>query len=250
MTMVVVAIETEWAKFWRATVVQLTTAALVVGVAVMCLSFQVAVLDPDSAMATKLGPVVAAGGWTGLIAGANQITATGGVLGFGVVLSWLFGREFTQGTIVGLFAIPVPRSTTALAKTIVYLAWSVGTSLALGAVMVGVGSALSFGPVAWNLIAKLVAVTALSALVAAPAALVATMSRGYIGAIGSLVGIIVLAQVGVATGAGGWLPIAAPGLWAAGFTTEYTAIQLLLVGAYAAVFIALTTRQWERLQLT
>jgi ABC-2 type transport system permease protein len=248
--MLAVAVQTEWTKFWRATVVQLTTAALVVGVAVMCLSFQVAVLDPDSVMAAKLGPVVAAGGWAGLVAGANQIAATGGVLGFGVVLSWLVGREFTQGTIVGLFAIPVPRSTTAMAKVIIYLVWSAGTSLALGAVMVGVGSALSFGEVAWSLIAQLVAVTALSALVAVPAALVATLSRGYIGAIGSLVGIVVLAQVGVATGAGGWLPMAAPGLWAAGFTTEYTAIQQLLVGVYAAIFVALTARQSARLQLT
>jgi ABC-2 type transport system permease protein len=250
MTMLGVAIETEWTKFWRATVVRLTTAALVIGVAIMCLSFQLAALDPDSAMAAKLGPIVAAGGWPGLIAGANQITATGGVLGFGVVLSWLFGREFTQGTIVGLFAIPVARSTTALAKAIVYLAWSVGTSVALGAVIVSVGSALAFGPVAWSLVAQLVTVAALSALVAIPAALVATLTRGYIGAIGSLVGIVVLAQIGVATGVGGWLPVAAPGLWAAGITTEYTAVQVALVGVYAMTFVAVTTHAWSRLQLS
>jgi ABC-2 type transport system permease protein len=250
MTMLGVAVQTEWTKFWRARVVRLTTAALVVGVAAMCLSFQVAALDPTSAMAAKLGPIVAAGGWNGLIAGANQITATGGVLGFGVVLSWLFGREFTQGTIVGLFAIPVRRSTTAVAKVVVYLAWSVGTSIALSTAMLGAGLALGFGPVRWDLLAQLSAVSFLSALVAVPAALIASLTRGYIGAIGGLVGLIVLAQIGVATGAGGWLPVAAPGLWAAGFTTEFTAIQLALVGVYAAVFVVLTTRSWARLQLT
>jgi ABC-2 type transport system permease protein len=250
MTGLAVAMETELTKFWRATVVRLTTLALVAGVAMMCLSFQIAVLDPESAMAAKLGPVVAAGGWPGLIASANQITATGGVLGYGVVLSWLYGREFTQGTIVGLFAIPVARSTTALAKAIVYFAWSLASSLALGLVMVGVGSALSFGAVPVELVAYLIAVSALSALVAVPAALVATLTKGYIGAIGSLVGIVVLAQVGVATGVGGWLPVAAPGLWAAGILTQFTGIQLLLVGVYALSFVAITTRTWAHLRLT
>jgi ABC-2 type transport system permease protein len=250
MSMLAIAITTEWTKFWRATVVRLTTAALVGGVAVMCLSFQVAILDPESAMAAKLGPIIAAGGWAGLVAGANQIVATGGVLGFGVVLAWLYGREFTQGTIAGLFAIPVSRPMIAFAKAIVFLGWVIGVSFTLAASLAVVGSALAFGPIAVGALAKVAAVSALSALVAMPAALVATATRGYIGAIGSLVGIVVLAQVGVATGAGGWLPLAAPGLWAAGMTSGVTAIQLALVGVYAAIFVALTTAAWRRLRIT
>ena len=63
----------------------------------------------NPAMAAKLGPAAAQGGWTGLLATVSQITAAGGLLAFGVVLSWLVGVEFADGTITALFALPVSR---------------------------------------------------------------------------------------------------------------------------------------------
>jgi ABC-2 type transport system permease protein len=248
----IAALETEWSKFWRARVVQLATAALVIGVTVMCLSFSLAAARPGSAMAAKLGPL-ARNDWAGLFGGATEITATGGIIGFGVVLSWLFGREFTQGTIVGLFALPVSRTTIAAAKLLVFLGWVLTTSVALVASLLVAGFALGYGEVDFALAGKEFLIAVLSALLAVPAALVATASRGYIGAIGSLVGLIVVAQIGVASGLGGWLPLAAPGLWAAGAASVVDAtavVQLALVVPFAALFGALTILSWRRLQLT
>ena len=34
------------------------------------------------------------------------MTSAGGLLGFGVVLAWIFAREFADGTITGLFGLP------------------------------------------------------------------------------------------------------------------------------------------------
>lgn len=57
----------------------------------------------------------------------------------------------------------------------------------------------------------------------------------------------------VMSGAGGWFPFSAPGLWAisggsgAGLVTG---MQLLLVLPVPAVFIALTLIAWQRLTLT
>ncbi len=66
------------------------------------------------------------GDWNGFLLGAAQITGAGGLGGFAVVLAWMFGREFGDGTITGLFALPVRRTTIALAKLIVYVVWVVG----------------------------------------------------------------------------------------------------------------------------
>ena len=62
----------------------------------------------DPQLLAKLGPV-ADGDWHGFLLGAAQITGAGGLGGFAVVLAWMFGREFGDGTIAGLFALPVRR---------------------------------------------------------------------------------------------------------------------------------------------
>jgi ABC-2 type transport system permease protein len=243
--MIRASLATELVKFTRARVPQLATAALLVGVLALCLAFR---FSPD--MAAKLP--LPASSWHGFLIGAGQITATGGLLGAGVVAAWMVGREFVQGTIVGLFALPVGRGTTALSKLAIYIAWV----LVVGAVLAGFlalfGLALGFGPPPVDLLFKQFLVFVVTALLALPAALVATLSRGYIGGIGALVGILVLAQLGAATGLGGWFPFAAAGLWAvstAATLDAETAIQLSIAVMMALVFGALTVRSWARLQL-
>ena len=58
----------------------------------------------------------------------------------------MFGREFGDGTITGLFALPVRRSTIALAKLLVYSVWAIVMSLSLAALLVIVGLIAGLGP--------------------------------------------------------------------------------------------------------
>ena len=99
----------------------------------------------DPQLVAKLGPA-ATHDWTGFLLAAAQITGAGGLLGFGVVLSWMFGREFGDGTITGLFALPVRRSTIALAKLLIYTVWAIAISLSLAALLVIVGLVAGLGP--------------------------------------------------------------------------------------------------------
>jgi ABC-2 type transport system permease protein len=201
-------------------------------------------------MVAKLGALVEPGGWSGYLATASQITATAGLLGFGVVLSWLFGREFGDGTITGLFALPISRGTIAGAKLLVYAAWAVAVSSVLVMVIVALGLALGLGRIPDATaadVARQFVVTILTAAIALPAAWAATLGRGLLGGIGTIIGVVVVAQVAAISGLGAWFPFAAPGLWAAG--SDVSAIQLALVVPVAAAFGLLVTLSWRRLQL-
>ena len=241
------ALSTEWSKFWRARVVQLATAALVLAIPLMDFAF----ITAGDKYTAKLGPAFAEGGWVALFAGSSQITATAGVIGGGVLLAWFVGREFVQGTIVGLFALPIARSTIMLAKLALYLIWVVTVSVGLPLVVLAIGALLGFGAVDPALALKQFAVMLLSGLIAVPAAWIATLTRGYIGAIGAMGALVVVATIGAVSGIGGWLPPAAPGLWAASPLSNpdlTTLLQLALVIPFAFAFGALALRSWHRLQ--
>jgi ABC-2 type transport system permease protein len=246
------ALVTEWSKLARATLVRTTTALLVIGIALMCSSMLLAVNTTDAGLAAKLGPLIDPGGWEGYLATAAQVTAAAALLGFGVVLSWMFGREFTDGTITGLFALPIRRSTIALAKLTVYAVWCAGSSVALLAALLLAGVIFGLGPIPLDLVpaaARQVGLAVLTGAIAVPVAWVATLARSIITGIGAVIGILVAAQVAVISGAGGWFTLSAPGLWAASGGADVSGIQLLLVLPLAALAIVLTTVSWQRLEL-
>ena len=102
-----------------------TGVLLAVGVTVLAAAMVPAARSGDAEILAKLGPQAASGDWSAFLSVAVQITSAAGVLAFGVGISWLYGREFADGTIPGLFGLPVSRGAIAAAKLLVYLAWAV-----------------------------------------------------------------------------------------------------------------------------
>lgn len=244
------ALATEFAKFLRARVPLTTTALLAVGIAVLCAAMLSALGSGDPQLVAKLGALADPGGWVGFVMTASQITAIGGLLGFGVVLSWLFGREFSDGTVTGLFALPVGRGTIAGAKLMVYALWSVAVAVLLVVALLLLGVTAGLGPIppeASEVIVRQAAVTVLTAALALPAAWAATLGRGLLAGIGTIVAVVVATQVAVFTGPGAWFPFASPGMWAVG--SPVSPLQLGLVVPVAALFSVLVIVAWRRLQL-
>ncbi|MEE6272164.1 ABC transporter permease [Georgenia sp. MJ206] len=120
------ALVVEWMKVRRSPVGGVTTALLVLGVAAVS-GASFASIGGDGVLAAKAELLGGGQGWTGLLGLASQVMAVGGLLGFGVMAGWLFGREFTDGTVAALFARPVPLSAVAAAKLTVYLGWALGS---------------------------------------------------------------------------------------------------------------------------
>jgi ABC-2 type transport system permease protein len=232
--------------------VPLTTALLLrVGVTAICLSATVATASGSPEVIVKLGPSVAAGGWAGYLNAALQVTGAGGAIGCGLLLSWSFGREFSEGTITGLFALPVSRATLAAAKLIVYVIWSVVVAVLATAVLLSGGLAAGLGiPAAadFGVAVRLPLLLVLTAFMAIPVAWVATLSRGILGGIAAEAVLVTSSQVLVFSGSGSWYPPAAPALWAldpSASAGAAVAIGLVL----PAAFTCLTLLAWRQLQL-
>lgn len=245
------AMAVEAHKMRAARVVQATTVFLVVGIAAIATGMTLAARSGNTDIIAKLGPAASLPGWDGLIAVVLQITAAAAVLASGVVLSWLIGREFADGSVTGLFALPVSRATIVTAKFTIYLLWTAIVSLALVLTTGAVGLLLALdAPVAGvtPLLTRLAVLTVLSGLVATPAAWAATIGRGILPGIGTTIGIIAVAQIMAVTGIGAWFPLTAPALWAI-TPGAVTPTQLFLVLAVPTIFGLLTVRAWSRMQL-
>jgi ABC-2 type transport system permease protein len=245
------AIWAEAVKLLGSTVGRVGSVTIVVGISVLSGTMLVAASTDDPQLLAKLGPV-ASGDWRGFLLGAAQITGAGGLGGFAVVLAWMFGREFGEGTITGLFALPVRRSTIALAKILVYAGWAAVMSVLLAIVLVLVGTIARLGPITADvggMLARQVALSAMSAAITIPVAWAATLSRSVLGGVSVAIGLVVVAQVSVLTGIGGWMPLAAPALWAVSAGTAVTPVQLMLVIPFVAIGVLLTASAWKRMQL-
>jgi ABC-2 type transport system permease protein len=251
MTLLSAALTVETHKLRAARVVHATTVFLVLGVGAIAAGMSLAARSGNADVIAKLGPAASLPGWEGLVAVVLQITAAAAVLAFGVVLSWVVGREFADGTVTGLFALPVSRATIATAKLIVYLLWTTAVAGALVVVVALVGLLLELErPVSGvgALLLRLIVLTVLSAVVALPAAWAATIGRGVLPGIGTTIGIIAVAQIMAVAGVGAWFPFTAPALWAieAGAVTP---AQLSTVLVIPVLFGTLTVRAWSQLQL-
>jgi len=245
------ALGAERRKTTGARVVATTTVLLVAGVALLAGALTMAATHGNQQVLDQLGPLSNRTGWPLLTGVVAQVTAAAAVLGFGVALGWMFGREFTDGTITGLFALPVSRTTIAAAKIAVYLLWALAVATLLTVLLGVVGLALRLGPLTGDVLAALArqhVLTCLSAVVALPTAWAATLGRGPLPGIATAVGLIVIAQVMVVGGTGAWFPVAAPALWALR-PDAVSPVQLTLVATIPLVLLPVLLTTWHRLQL-
>lgn len=242
------AVETRKARSSR--VLWSTGLLLVLGLCGLTATIVLAARSGNTQLLAKLGPQAASGDWTALLSAAAQITSAGGLLAFGVGASWLYGREFADGTVSGLFGLPVSRGRIAAAKLVVFAGWSVVVSVLMTVVLLGAGLVLGLGLPDGNAVTGLgrqFALGLLTAAIAVPAGWAASLGRGLLPGIAATVGILVLAQVAVLADFASWVPFVAPAMWALQPATS--AVILLVVPSVPILFGAATVSLWRRLQL-
>lgn len=246
-----VAFSVEARKSVASRVMASITVLLVVGVTAIAFGMLSAAAGGQEQVLAKLGPLAALDGWPRLVGVVVQVTAAAGLGAFGVALSWMFGREFADGTVSALFALPVSRPTIALAKLTAYGIWTVGVAALLTAAIAVLGLAMGLDVTdasGFGELARLPVLVLLTALIAVPAAWAATIGRGLLPGIGATVVIMVIAQVLAVSGVGTWLPVVAPALWAID-PGSVPAAALSTVASVPLAFGALCAWAWGRLQL-
>lgn len=156
--------------------------------------------------------------WPAYLGLFGLLIAAAGFILFVLVISWVFGREFTNGTLKDMLAVPVKRSNILLAKFIVVAAWSAFLTLVilLGGLVMGAVIGLPGGSVSAILQGSLLVLTSagLAILVVLPFAFFASVGRGYLLPVGMAFLTLIATNLVAIAGWGEFFPWAVPGLYA------------------------------------
>jgi len=200
--------------------------------------------DPQLALqlgllGTKANLVVGSADWPGYLTLMVEFTALGGFFFFCLAISWTFGREFTDGTLKDLLAVPVPRGDIILAKFIVVALWCTAliletyiTGLILGAVIRLPGGSLAVVLHGSGLLA----VTAvMSITLITPFAFFASVGRGYLLPIGLAILTAILGNLSITLGWGEFFPWSVPALYMQGAPLAPISYGLILLTGLAGM---------------
>ena len=158
--------------------------------------------------------------WSSFLLLFAEIISAGGFFFFILAISWVFGREFADGTLKDMLAVPVQRSSILLAKFTVVAAWCAAMAviilmfgLAMGAIMRLPGGSVS-------VILHGTTVTAITIClviaVVLPFAFFASVGRGYLLPMALSVLSLIMANLIMVVGWAEYFPWAVPILYAQG----------------------------------
>jgi ABC-2 type transport system permease protein len=190
--------------------------------------------------------------WTAYLVLYAQVVSMGGFFFFVLAISWVFGREFADGTLKDMLAVPVPRLSILLAKFIVVVAWAaiiIVLAIVFGLLM-GVLLRLPGGsPQVLLQGVRVMVITACLAIAGVlPFALLASAGRGYLLPMGAAVLVLITANLIVLLGWGEYFPWAVPMLYAQG-ESALTPLSYWIVALTSLAGMAATYLWWQRADL-
>ena len=170
--------------------------------------------------------------WPSYLALSAMMIAAAGFFLFVLIISWVFGREFADGTLKDMLAVPVSRSTILMAKFAVVAVWSgvltagiFGLGLVMGAIVKlphgSMGILLQGG-------GRVMITACLVFVVVVPFAFLASVGRGYLLPLGVAILTLIMANLLAIAGWGDYFPWGIPGIYAFG-KTSLPAISYVIV---------------------
>jgi ABC-2 type transport system permease protein len=183
--------------------------------------FMIILKNPERARALGLISVKAqltagAADWPAFFGMLTQGTAVGGGILFAMITAWVFGREFSDRTAKELLALPTSRGIIVGAKFVLIGLWTLGLTLLIYVVALGIGTAVDIPgwslELAWTTFWALMAIALLEFMLMPFTALFASIGRGYLPPMGWAFLTLVLAPIAVALGWGDWFPWSVPAL--------------------------------------
>jgi ABC-2 type transport system permease protein len=142
------------------------------------------------------------------------LMSVGGLIIFGFIFVWVFGREFSDKTVYDILALPTSRMSIVISKVITAVYWSMALILLVFVLMLGIGAALQLpgwsAYVVWHGFGILLTTGFMTVLLCLPFSLVASFTRGYLSAVGCIFLVIILEQVITQLGNGQYFPWTVP----------------------------------------
>ena len=215
------ALRVEFQKIRRSKTLWLTTLAFILATGIGGL-FMFIMKDPERAR--QLGIIGAKaqifGGtadWPSFFNLMFLLVSIGGLIIFGFIFVWIFGREYSDKTYYDMLSLPTSRVTIVIAKIITAAYWCDGAgSAGIRADAGHWGSVAAAGVVvSYNMTwaGTVVGTGALTVLTCIPFALIASVTRGYLPAVGGIFLVLVLGQIISQIGYGQYFPWNIPMLY-------------------------------------
>lgn len=158
--------------------------------------------------------------WPAYLKLIDMSVAIAGFFLFCLITSWVFGREFSDGTLKDLLAVPVPRASILLAKYFVVALWCAVLTVIIDGVGLLMGAILNLpqgsSSVIWQGSAHLAITVCLVIVVVLPFAFFASAGRGYLLPLGVAILTVIVANLVVVAGWGEYFPWSVPGLFSQG----------------------------------
>jgi ABC-2 type transport system permease protein len=158
--------------------------------------------------------------WSSYLVLFAEIISAGGFFFFVLAISWVFGREFADGTLKDMLAVPVQRSSILLAKFIVVAAWSAAMAIIIFILGLVIGAIIQLPGGSLSVILHGSTVTAITVClviaVVLPFALFASVGRGYLLPMGVAVLTLMMANLMMVVGWAEYFPWAVPIQYAQG----------------------------------
>lgn len=236
---------TESFKVWRskifwATILVFSFIAFMMGLLVF-LAKHPELLKNSAVMSAK-ATIIGQADWPAYFLLLYQVIAVIGLIGFGFVASWLFGREYSDHTIKDLLSLPVQREHIVTAKLIVMVIWSFLLSIILFIVALLTGLAVHIenwsADTARHAFFIFMGTSILTILISTPVAFFASWGRGYLLPLGYIFLVVIVSQF-IITGIPGsapYIPWAIPVLYCGAGGPESSHL-----GAVSGIILALTS---------
>jgi len=184
--------------------------------------------------------------WSSYMSLYAEIIAAAGCILFTLIISWVFGREFVDGTLKDMWAVPVPRSVILAAKYVTAAIWSAAMAVVIiiAGLLMGVALRLPQGSV--DILFKgglVLLIGGLMIIVAVlPFAFFASAGRGYLLPIGIAIMVMILGNVLNVAGWGEYYPWDIPALYAQSQAALTSASYWIV--AFTGLIGALGTYAW------
>jgi ABC-2 type transport system permease protein len=177
-----------------------------------------------------------------------EIISAGGFFFFIIATSWVFGREFADGTLKDMLAVPVQRSSIVIAKFIIVIAWCAVMAMIMLVFGLVMGAIIQLPGGSFSVIfdgTKIAATTAcLVIAVVLPFAFFASVGRGYILPMAIAVLTLIMANMIMVLGWAEYFPWAVSILYAQG-DSSLTPISYWIVFLTSIVGMIATYLWWK-----
>ncbi len=215
--------------------------------------FMIVLKDPE--MARRVGLISAkaqltmgAADWPSYLRFLTLGVGVGGIILFGIITSWVFGREYSDRTVKDLLALPTSRSAIVLSKCIVVAIWSAAVTVITCLITFCIGTALGLPPVPphifWQSGINISVAACLTIALTTPIAFFASAWHGYLPPIGIMIFAMVLAQFTNAAGWGEYFPWSIPALYVEGNGLSMASFVIVLLTSIAGLVSTFIWWEW------